>query len=343
MLLAGAGSLALTPVVMAALGHWHVVDRPGHRSLHSKPTVRGGGLAPAAVVIAVLALNGGFAGEVQAGLLVAAVGFAGVGLIEDLKGVPPLPRLAAQLVVASAAYPMLVTGSELVGLAYIAVSCAAVLWLAGYTNALNFMDGVNGMATVQVVVAGLAWSVIGFGLDVPVLIWGGLLLACAATGFLPYNFPRAKVFLGDVGSYFFGGCLAALTLVGIGAEVPVHVMLAPLVISLADTGFTLVRRVVHRDIWHQAHREHVYQRLVLLGWSHGQATMYVAAMSLACAALALLSFIAGAWQGVGIAGLLAIAVTYTITPRLVGGRQRRAAHHRGDLRAASALRRTARG
>jgi UDP-N-acetylmuramyl pentapeptide phosphotransferase/UDP-N-acetylglucosamine-1-phosphate transferase len=115
------------------------------------------------------------------------------------------------------------------------------------------------------------------------LVWGGLALAGASLGFLPYNFPQARLFLGDSGSYFIGGWQAALVIAGLRAGLPPEAVGAPLAIYLADTGTTLLKRIRAGDVWHQPHREHAYQRLIRQGWSHVRTTALVGlAVTICC-------------------------------------------------------------
>ena len=92
-------------------------------------------------------------------------------------------------------------------------------------------------------------------------------------------------FLGDSGSYFLGGWLAVLVVVGLRADLPAEAVVAPLVIYLADTGTTLIRRIRQGERWWEPHRSHAYQRLVIAGWSHRRTTVLVTVAGLACAAL----------------------------------------------------------
>ena len=163
------------------------------------------------------------------------------------------------------------------------------LWLTGYTNAFNFMDGINGLAAGQAIVTGLGmallgsvvsgrWSVISGQWPVvsgqwsvvssPVLL--SLVIAGACAGFLPHNFPRARLFMGDVGSAPLGFLLAALVVwiardQGWWLLVPLGLLHANFVL---DTGLTLVRRILRGERWYEAHREHFYQRLIRSGKSH---------------------------------------------------------------------------
>jgi UDP-N-acetylmuramyl pentapeptide phosphotransferase/UDP-N-acetylglucosamine-1-phosphate transferase len=133
----------------------------------------------------------------------------------------------------------------------------AFIAVMALTNIWNFMDGINGIAASQatLVAAGLALLLGG--------TWGWLALALAAAclGFLPFNFPKARVFLGDVGSGALGFALAALLVVTWKrSDIPMPLLLLPLSAFLVDSGLTLLRRVVRGERWWAAHAQHAYQR-----------------------------------------------------------------------------------
>jgi UDP-GlcNAc:undecaprenyl-phosphate GlcNAc-1-phosphate transferase len=283
-------SLALGPVVIIGLRRLQALDEPCERSSHQAPTLRGGGLAPAVAAIVALVYGDELTGHLLVGLLAAVVLYGSIGLVEDLRGVPAVSRLAAQLAVAVAVLPWLLVdlsgpwGWQLV------FGSGVVLWLISYVNAFNFMDGINGISIAQVVVAGITWWVLGQMHGADGVAASGLVVALAGLGFLPYNFPRARTFLGDVGSYFFGAWLAVLAVLGLRSGIAFEAMFAPLALYLADTGATLVRRVRRRHTWHQPHRDHAYQRLHhVLGWSHGRTSTVVAVLMVSCSLLGVVS------------------------------------------------------
>lgn len=282
-------SLLLAPVVLNVLTRRRVLDHPSDRSSHVTPVPRGGGLAPAVGALVALAVASPLRVADRWGLGAVAALFACIGLAEDLKGIGSLRRLALQFVVAGAAGLLLLqdmTGPMLGRCLFVA---GAMFCLVGYTNAYNFMDGIDGISVVQAVAAGAAWFAVGASTDVPALTAGGAIIAGAALGFAPYNMPRARVFLGDVGSYFIGAWLAAVAILGVRAGVAPEAVIAPLAVYLADTATTLVRRIVRGERWYLPHREHVYQRLIDLGWSHMRTSAFVGGCIAVCCALGAIS------------------------------------------------------
>lgn len=144
---------------------------------------------------------------------------------------------------------------------------------AAAVNATNFMDGINGISGMTAALWGLCVVPVGVTVSDGALVGLGAATAGSALGFLPYNLPEAQLFLGDVGSYLFGGLFAGGVLLTVADRGPVRRVLAPLSVYLVDVGITLARRAARGAPLTEAHREHVYQRLVQeQGWPHLQVT-----------------------------------------------------------------------
>jgi UDP-N-acetylmuramyl pentapeptide phosphotransferase/UDP-N-acetylglucosamine-1-phosphate transferase len=291
-LLAGAaavGVFALGFPVRHALVHWSIIDRPNERSSHRRPTARGGGVAILLAILGVAGLGGMHMGQtgILATLLVAAAVLGSVSFVDDLRSLPPQMRLACHALVALAMlavleWPHLASSpsKELnLALPYFLGLGLAFLWMAGYTNAFNFMDGINGLAAGQAALTGFGMGLLsgmanGRWEVAPVMIC--LVLAGAALGFLPHNFPRARMFMGDVGSAPLGFLLSALAIwlaqdAGWWLLIPLGLLHANFVL---DTGITLVRRLLRGERWYEAHREHFYQRFVRAGKTHTWVTLW---------------------------------------------------------------------
>jgi UDP-GlcNAc:undecaprenyl-phosphate GlcNAc-1-phosphate transferase len=277
-------ALVVTGLLIPLLRGAQVLDVPNHRSSHVDVTPRGGGIGVIAGVAAGV-LVGGSDHQVLVVLVGAAVA-ALVGLADDLRGLAPLTRLVAQVLMAAAVSLALLTGRDVVAALLVAGGVVAVVWLVACLNAFNFMDGINGVSGLTALVAGGWYAWLGHDLTDAALQVAGLALAGAALGFLPWNAIRARVFLGDVGSYGLGFGIGGLALVALLAGASWLQALAPLAIYLADTAWTLVDRVRRGETWYEAHREHVYQRLVIAGWSHQATAVLVAGLALAVCLLA---------------------------------------------------------
>lgn len=264
---------------------------------------RGGGLAIVAVVLAAALAAGVFdrhaAGRLAGGLLPAAV-VAMVSLRDDFRPLPALGRLAVHLTAAMVATAVLGPARDITvpALGTVRLGNAAwpftVLWIAGLTNAFNFMDGIDGIAGIVAAAVAAALAVAAAALGAPAVAIVAAALSAAAVGFLSCNWHPARVFMGDVGSTWCGFLIAVLPLVlpaGDGRGASLQVVGCAVWPFLFDTGWTLLKRIWHRENVLVAHRGHIYQRLVSAGWSHrGVAALYggLAALAGAVAAAPLL-------------------------------------------------------
>jgi UDP-N-acetylmuramyl pentapeptide phosphotransferase/UDP-N-acetylglucosamine-1-phosphate transferase len=180
-------------------------------------------------------------------------------------------------------------------------------------NAVNFMDGIDGITGFTVAVWGIFAILLARTDHAPLLLPIGTVTLGAALGFLPANLPKARLFLGDIGSYLFGGMISLGLLIGWHEKVPLLPLAAPLSVYLADTGFTLVHRAVRRKPLLSAHREHVYQRLVSEGGiPHPVVAAYAAVIA---AAISGCWFAGDAWIALPISVVLLI--TYLASPRIL--------------------------
>jgi len=279
-------TFATAPVVLVLLRRGQVLDHPSERSSHVTPVPRGGGVAPGVGALLALTIAPSLQATQRWTLVLTAAAFGLVGLLEDVFGIPALLRLGVQFAAAAAFAGILllddVTGSMLWRVVF---GAGVVFWLVAFVNAYNFMDGINGISVAQAMGAGTTWLLVGTHADSPALAVGGAIVAAAALGFAPYNVPHARMFLGDVGSYFIGAWLAAVAVLGLRDGVPFEAVLAPLALYVADTGATLLRRALRGERWYLPHRDHAYQHLADAGWSHVQTSAFVGACICACGAL----------------------------------------------------------
>lgn len=285
-----------TPLVRIVALKVGAVDKPNERSSHAVPTPRGGGAAIVlGIVCAILLVAAIFARTLDvpaAGILAGTVLIALLGSIDDIRSLPAAVRFGVQLVIAGG---VILAGTRIGALspdaaftigANLSVAMTA-FWLVGMTNAYNFMDGINGIASVQGVVAGVALAVLFWRSGDSAGVFLALAAAGASLGFLPWNFPAARVFMGDVGSGALGflfACLACRLSAARGSLLEGALPLAPF---LFDTTLTLVRRIAARERWWSAHRSHLYQRLSRSGFSHTFVTVLWGGLAVvsACAAL----------------------------------------------------------
>jgi len=238
--------------------------------------------------------------------------FALLGLVEDLFSVPATARFGIQLGLGLA----LGTATAIEVGAPLWTSVAVAVCAAGLINATNFMDGANGLAAGHGVVGGLWYVVVALSAPLHGLGFVMIALAGACAGFLPFNAPRARVFLGDTGSYALGGAWAFAATVCLASGVPSPAAVAPLLVLVGDTGYTLWMRVRAGQRWYEPHKLHVYQRLVSAGWAHWGVAVLVSGTALVSCALGWLALrglhpvFAGALQ-------ILVVVAYLRLPALV--------------------------
>ena len=273
-----------------------IVDVPNARSSHTLPTPRGGGLAIVVVFLAsiiFLALRGIISGQIAAAICGGGLLVAGVGWLDDRRGLPPGPRAVVQgLAALWALYwlgglPALELGVTRLFLGPVGflLGLLGIVWCI---NLYNFMDGIDGLAgTEAVTAAGIAALLLGgikAGLfptpetapDAAGIALVGALLVPAAAGFLVWNWPPAKIFMGDVGSGFLGFTFGVLAVASENSgALPLLVWVLLLGVFVVDATATLLRRIRRGERWTEAHRTHAYQLAVQAGRSHKQVTLAV--------------------------------------------------------------------
>lgn len=320
--------LGLRWLLARALDAW--LDAPNHRSLHARPVPRVGGFALhsawLAAMLAALAWIAVSAAPSSPGIgawgvpsfgpwLSAAGGLAlafAVSATDDRRSL----RASARFAVQSAAALMLagsfggdvllrwppalggpVTDGPLLAVG-VAVLLLAILWAM---NLFNFMDGADGLAGGMALFGFATYAVVAWPVS-PFLAVGAAAVSGAAAGFLMFNFPPARVFMGDAGSVPLGYLAAAFGLAGI-AEGAWGWWLPPLAFLpfILDATVTLLRRAARRERVWEAHRQHAYQRLILLGWTHRRSALaWWGAMAMCSIACILLSDQKAPVQWVGV-------------------------------------------
>ena len=265
----------------------NLLDVPNDRSSHSTPTPRGGGLViAAACLLGYVMIAAVFGAPFFWGYIVGALIVAAISWLDDLYSLPFWSRLiahtiAALILITDVGYwrdiflPVFGFDLHLGPVLGVVVTAGWVVWLL---NAYNFMDGIDGIAALQAAIAAIGWSVLAFAFGLNGVFLFAALLACVSTGFLIHNWEPAKIFMGDVGSAFLGYTLAAFPLLA-GAEATTVIQWLPLAgvllvwFFVLDTVFTLARRALARKKVWEAHREHVYQRLLIEGRNHSTVTL----------------------------------------------------------------------
>ena len=281
-------ALLMTMMLVPMVRHYALsaglVDKPGDRKIHKEPIPRLGGFA----------LWGGFMltlwvmfhqtllGNSLPGIMLGSTIMFILGLIDDLVTLSPYLKLAIQFVAALLAFDFHVQistldlpGNKLIVLNALSLP-VTVLWLVGFSNAMNFIDGIDGLAAGVISIASLTMVVVAVFTGRPTEALLAAMLAGASLGFLAYNFHPAKIFMGDSGSLFCGFMLAALAVTG-ALKTKVVVMLLPffvLCVPLMDISYAVLRRILKGKNPFLPDAEHIHHQLLKQGMSQTRAVFY---------------------------------------------------------------------
>jgi len=275
-------TLLLTPVVRIFALKKGILDKPNDRKVHLKPIPILGGIAiyfgfMIAVIVGLLIANL-FAFKLSLipiiGILVCATLMVLVGVIDDVKGISALTKFVFQLIIAAFVIYFGIqiefisnpfNGVLALGLFSMPIT---LFWIVGITNAINLIDGLDGLAAGVTFIAGVTLFIVALLLKMPHAALLLAALAGGALGFLKYNFSPASIFLGDSGSLFLGFILAATSIMGVLKSTLVIALVIPVLIlgvPIFDTTSAIIRRLhLGRHIFH-ADKEHLHHSLLRAG------------------------------------------------------------------------------
>jgi UDP-GlcNAc:undecaprenyl-phosphate GlcNAc-1-phosphate transferase len=323
-------ALFLTPVMRHLALRLGVVSRPGRRHVNVRPVGRLGGLALFAALFSPLLLLLLVDSQVQSlvrpdlsralGLLVGGAFMCAVGTVDDARGLPEVHKLFAQILTALFAYGVgfRIDGVSLPFVGEFSLGIFAVpvtvLWIVGVINAVNFTDGLDGLAAGVVLFAGVTNFVVA-SISGSALV--ALFMAClvgALLGFLFHNFNPARVFMGDCGSYLLGFVLSTTVIAGASSHrtsmsVAMLVPCVVLAVPIFDTLITLPRRYLDRRPLLAADWGHVHHRLLDKGLTHRSAVLVLYAVTIVLSASAIAIYVGRGWQ-IGLALLVSCAAFF---------------------------------
>lgn len=326
----------LTPITIKIAYKVGAVDVPKDaRRMHSKTMPRMGGLAfilAFFVAIIYMLLTGGIADTTNLfGFFIGLAIVASVGFLDDVYQLKAWQKLIAQII---AAIVVIASGLRIcyVNIPFLALyglnDVLSIIitfgWIIGVTNALNLIDGLDGLATGVSAISTLALTVIfilnGAG-ELPIImtvaLLGGLI------GFLPYNFNPAKTFMGDVGSNSLGFILATVSMIGMAKTYTFMAIILPVVVlglPIFDTLFAIFRRVLHHKSIMEADRGHLHHKLIDAGLSQRQAVLTLYAVTAVLGILAVVILESNVWKVVILAAILAV-LSVLGSKNLVSGRK----------------------
>ena len=297
-----AATLLATPLVMALARRWGALDLPGPRRIHRQPVPTMGGLALAVAVLGLAWAARALPGPARdldvrplLGLTLAALPMLALGMVDDVRGAGPWAKLGVQacaaLVLVHFGYGVPVITNPF-GEPFASGALSGpltVAWVLVVVNAINLIDGLDGLASGAVLIASAAlWWTARTHADFYVMFIASLLIG-ATLGFLRYNFPPARVFMGDTGSHFLGLTLAAVSLLENRKGTAAVTLLFPIVamgVPIADGVLAFMRRLLSGRHVFRADSEHVHHRLLRLGLSPRGALFVLWALCLAFAGAA---------------------------------------------------------
>jgi Fuc2NAc and GlcNAc transferase len=272
MLLAPLASALLCGIWLSFARKYSWLDHPDHRSSHTRATPSSGGagvMLALALSVAVAAGSGVSWGVDYWLLLSLALMLMLAGLIDDRHNVPPMLRLGAYGLCCAVLIGALDLHFAIPAISAWIILPLLVLGLLWFLNLYNFMDGIDGLATLQCFLAAASASLLAFLAGAPVFSLFCLLLALSQLGFLYWNWPPARLFMGDAGSIPTGFLLGGLALYGASTgALPLGCWLVLLAGFITDASWTLIERLLRGVSVTEAHREHAYQRLSRYWGSH---------------------------------------------------------------------------
>jgi Fuc2NAc and GlcNAc transferase len=289
----GAGALLASAVVTGlvrrfALSHG-LIDVPVERSSHERPTPRGGGVAIVlATTVALLALawRGAIRVELLLAVAVGGIVVAAIGLADDRRRVSAGVRFAVHVTAAIWALiwlgglPPVRVGDYVLRLGWsgYALGVVGIVWVL---NLFNFMDGIDGIAVSEATFVTCCGALLAAALPDSEVVAGAVIFGAACLGFLPWNWPRARIFLGDVGSGYLGYVIAVLCLAAMrNNPVAAWEWLILGGVFFVDATVTLLGRLIRGERVYHAHRSHAYQRLARRWRSHRSVTLAAVAVNL---------------------------------------------------------------
>lgn len=299
-------ALLITPILIKIALKMNATDKPNYRKLHENPTPTLGGLAifmSFLVGIIVLQPTSDYHLAIMCGAILIII----LGFFDDLYDLSPKTKFLLQFVAAALVVFWGGLQVEFINLPFggqvkfgVLSSVITILWIVGVTNAMNFIDGLDGLA------AGVS-SIALFTIGGMAIIMGdsyvvsiALILFFSTVGFLPYNFFPAKIFMGDTGALFLGYMISVLALLGfknvtiISFIIPIFILAIP----ISDTLIAMVRRYINNQPMSSPDSSHLHHRLVKLGLTHKQAVLCIYLLSATFSVIAVLFSVTTIWGSI---------------------------------------------
>jgi UDP-GlcNAc:undecaprenyl-phosphate/decaprenyl-phosphate GlcNAc-1-phosphate transferase len=317
-------AILFTPLVKKLAFKIGATDSPNHRKVHQNVMPRLGGLAIfISFMIGILLVNPD--SPYHLAIVLGSIVILFTGMIDDIKEISPKVKLSGQIIAALIVVVMGDIKVEFINLPFggeidfgIFSIPITMIWIIGITNAINLIDGLDGLAAgvstiALLTIAGMA-AVMGNGYVMMI----ALILAVSTFGFLRYNFHPAKIFMGDTGALFLGYMIGVLSLLGfknvtfISLIIPVIILGVP----ISDTFFAIIRRLVNKQPLSAPDKSHMHHCLMRTGFSHRQAVLLIYAMAAVFGLTAFIFSQATVWGSLIV--ILALLITIELIVEKIG-------------------------
>lgn len=326
-------SFTVTAIFRKLAGHFGWVDHPGPKKIHTRPIATLGGIAIFVSYWMMYLIGIPPVNQIAdiGPIFISSFVILLTGIIDDRQELKPWQKMLGILLAANIYYFFTEVRFDHLTIAYLGRIefseigyLAMILWIAGITNAVNLMDGLDGLAAgssiISLTTMGLVSYVFSISTNVPIVAMTFLLVA-ALIGFLPHNFYPAKIFLGDTGSLFIGFMIATLSLNGLkhATFISLLIPVAILGVPLTDTLASIIRRLLNRQAISQKDRGHLHHRLLKLGFNHRQTVLVIYALGIIFSLTAMLYPLSSFWGSIILTlGLLFGMILFIASFNLIG-------------------------
>lgn len=277
----------VTPFVIKLAIKIGAVDTPNDRKVHMKVMPRLGGLAIFISFVTGFLL---FLPETLAAwpILCGAIIIVVIGIMDDLKEMSAKTKFGGQLLAAGVTVAggvqiefITLPFTDRMELGFLAIP-VTILWIVGITNAINLIDGLDGLAAGVSSIALLTTSAIAVSMGNPLIVLIGLIMLGSTLGFLVYNFNPAKIFMGDTGSLFLGYMISVLAVMGLSKNAAIFSLMVPIIIlgvPILDTLFAIMRRIINKKPLSSPDKSHLHHCIIKLGFTHRQTVILIYTIS----------------------------------------------------------------
>lgn len=310
-------SLVFTPLVKKLAFRIGAVDHPNERKVHQRVMPRLGGLS---IFLSFLIGFMIFLPDTMTAwpVLIGAILITATGVLDDLFELTPKAKLAGQLLAAGVTvlggikleFVTMPFTDERIEFGYLAIPIT-IIWIVAITNAINLIDGLDGLAAGVTAIALLTISGLAVTMGNPLLALIGFMIFGSTLGFLVFNFYPAKIFMGDTGALFLGYMISVLSIMGLFKNVAIFSLIVPIIIlgvPILDTVFAIIRRIVQKKPISAPDKFHLHHCLLRLGFTHRQTVILIYAMSAMFSIMAILFTRATIWGSTIIIILLLLMV-----------------------------------